>query len=580
MSNIEKMPMKAFWEGVEQRLHACSADELRTILRAMAWETPPLERQAFLEKLERSEETTLAARQTIQQEDLLTDIDDLGRELETAMEDADAWEERYEWGEYYDEEDSLGPYEEFIEPLAALFDRAESAFDYGHLALARTAYQKLFEVLNTEDDYGRGVRASDLTDVDVGEAGARYLRAIYETEPPDHRRQTLFEQMQRVRSWLMRARPMLDDVIQISPRPLPDREQFLTEWIAFLRVQSGGDADAWLREAVRLAQGTQGLEALARAEGQARPRAYLDWFTALEQESKHQEILAAAQEALHTLAAGLPIRAAIADHLCAAAARLADTEVQRAGRWEAFLAQPTLPRLLDLWDVATPGEERGALLQQAARYVRDYIAHPPDRQAAAWPRDDALESPAWIDSSVLAHACLLAGDFEEAQQLAAGQPVLGWSSRSCVQGLVVAACLALLSGEAPGTLPTNVAQIWQWGLENSTGYRFGGEDPVRQRLEAAYAERLRGAAVPHDRQEEFLAWCLDVAQRRVDAIVSNQHRGSYDKAAILTAACAEVLWSQRGRRAADAFVSEIRNRFPRHRAFQAELKTALQRMQP
>jgi hypothetical protein len=154
--------------------------------------------------------------------------------------------------------------------------------------------------LDTEDHYGRGVRASDLTDVDAGEARTRYLRAVHETEPLDQRPQTLFEQMRQVRSWLTSPCAMLDDLIQISPRPLPDREQFLEDWLAFLRTQSGSDADAWLREVVRIARGTQGLEALARAEGPARPRAYLDWFTALEQEGKHYEVLAAAQEALHT----------------------------------------------------------------------------------------------------------------------------------------------------------------------------------------------------------------------------------------------------------------------------------------
>lgn len=578
MSQPEKVSLKAFWDAVERRLSVCSVNELRSILRAMAWETPPLERQVFLQKLERSEDVVLAAQQAIQQEGLLADIDDLAREIESAMGNADAWEEQYQWGEHYDEEDSLGPYEEFVQPLAELFDRVEAAFDYGDLSLARTAYRKLFEVLNTEDDYGRGVRASDLTGVDIGEAGARYLRAVYETEPAGSRPQSLFTQMQQVRSWLMRSRPMLDDLIQISPRPLPDRETFLPDWITFLRAQSGADADAWLREAVWLSQGTQGLEALARTEGPARPRAYLDWFTALAEEGKYGEILAAAQKALQTLAPGLPIRAAIADHLCSAAARLSDTEALRAGRWEAFLVQPTLPRLLDLWDVGTTGEERTALMQRAVQHVQEYLAHPPDCQAVAWPRDDGLESPVWIDSSVLAHAYLLAGDFDAVQQLAAGQPVLGWSSRSSVQGLAVAAFLALLSGKVPGALPTNLAQIWQWGLENSAGYRLGGEAPAHRRLEAAYAERLPGAAVTADRQQEFLPWCLDVAQRRVNAIVSNQNRGSYDKAAILTAACAEALRARGDKGAADAFVNEIRNRFPHHRAFQAELKTALRGM--
>ena len=574
------MPLKTFWEAVEQRLADRSADGLRTILRAMAWETPPLDRHAFLEKLERSEAATLAAQQAIQQEDLLVDIDDLVRELETAMEDGDSWEERFEWGEYYDEEDSLGPYEKLVEPLAELFDRVEAAFDCGNLTLARTAYRKLFEVLDTEDDYGRGVRASDLTGVDASEAGARYLRAVYETEPPGYRPQTMFEQMQQVRSWLTRSRPMLADLIQISPRALPNREQFLVDWIAFLRTQSGTDADAWLREAVRLSQGTRGLEALALAEGQSHPRAYLDWFTALEQEGNHREILIAAQKALQTIPAGLPIRAAVADHLCAAAVQLAEMETLTAGRWEAFLAKPTFPRLLDLWDVGAAGQVRMALIQQAVRHVREYLAHPPDHPAAGWPGNDALEEPAWVDHSVLAHACLLAGDFEAARQLATGQNVLGWSSRSSSQGLVVAFLLALLASKTPDTLPANLAQIWQWGLENSTEFRFGGDPPVCQRLEVAYTERLSEASVPLDRQKGFLVWCLDVAQQWVNAIVSNQYRKSYGKAAVLTAACAETLRSQGSKKEATALVNGIRDHFPRHRAFQAKLETALRRMQP
>lgn len=589
----ERIPLKAFWEAVEQRLAAYSADELRAILRAMAQETPLSGRRTFLTRLEPVEGAAVAASQMIQQEDLLADIDDLARELEDAMQHADAWEERYEWGGYYDEEDSLGPYEEFVEPLVELFDRAEAAFDYGDLSLARAAYQRLFELLRTEDDYGRGVSASDLTGVDSDETVARYLRAVYETEPPARRPQALCEQMRQVQARLFGPRPMLDDastglstgLVQISPRPLPDREQFLANWIAFLRTQSapsGSDVDAWLREAVRLAQGTPGLEALARAEGQTRTRAYLDWFTALEQEGKHQKVLAAAQEALQALPARLPIRAAIADHLCAAAAQLNEPEALRLARWEAFVAKPTLPRMLDLWDVAVDAAERTALMQRAIEHIRDYLAPQPARRDEMMRGDDDLERPAWIGQSVLTHACLLAGDWDAAHHLAAQGKVLGWSSSESHQGLVVAAFLVLLSGKTLEAVTSNLAQIWQWGVQYSVAawsWRYEKGNSVRERLARAYAEQFAAAALSTDRQERFLSWCLDVAQQRVNAIVGNQHRGSYDKAAVLTVACAEVSRLRGNQTAADALVNDVRSRFPRHRAFQAEMETALRRME-
>jgi hypothetical protein len=582
MAGAEKMPLKTFWEAVEQRLAACSVDELRAILRAMAGETPPTGRQAFLDKLEPVEETMIAAQQAIEQEDLLADITDLVQELTAAMEEADYWEERSGWDEYYDDEDSLGPYAEFVEPLVDLFDRSEDAFDYGQLSLARAAYQDLFELLNLEDDYGRGVHATDLAGVDLDEARARYLRAVYELEPLDGRPQALFEQMQQVRSGLLRGHLRLEELIQISPQTLPEREQFLADWIAFLRTQAGSEADAWLREAVRLSQGTPGLEALARVEGKARPRAYLDWFRALAQENKHQEILLAGQEALQTLPAQLPIRAAIADHLCTAAVKLNETEVLRAGRWEAFLAKSTLARLLDLWDATPAGEERTAQMRQAVQHVRAYLAHPPSHQTEVeWGQDD-LERPAWIDHSVLAHACLLAEELEAAHQLAAGENVLGWSRSGNPQGLVVPFFLVLLSGrQTPGALPSNLAQLWAWGLSSSVGFWIGGgeQESVLERLEQAYAEEFARVSLGEDKQPEILAWCVDVAQRRVDGIVGGQHRKSYHKAAVVTTACAEVLRLRGDRAAANSLVSEVRNRFPRHRAFQAELRSAIQQME-
>ena len=47
----DTIPLKRFFEAVEERLSACSADELRSILRAMAQVVAPKDRQGFLEAL-------------------------------------------------------------------------------------------------------------------------------------------------------------------------------------------------------------------------------------------------------------------------------------------------------------------------------------------------------------------------------------------------------------------------------------------------------------------------------------------------------------------------------------------------
>ena len=582
MISENKLSRKAFWDAVERRLAACSADELRAILRAMAQETQPSNRRIFLARLGVRETVPVTAEQVIQPEDLLAEIEDLAEELDDAMQSADGWEDRYEWGEYYDDEDSLGPYETFVAPLSELFDRVNAAFDYGELALARPAYQSLFELLGTEDGYGRGVHLSELPDVDANETIARYLRAVYETEPLAQRPSVLYTQMRQASTWAFRLYPMLDDLIQISPHPLPDRELFLVDWISFLRMQnapSGSQVDAWLREAVRLSQGTPGLASLARAEGQTYPRAYLDWFTALEGEGRQQEVLAAAQEALEVLPDDWPIRAAIADHLCSAAARLNEADILRQGRWAAFSAKPTLARLLDLRDAVEDKAGQAGSMQRAIAHIQDYLAHPPAARDPMRIGRDTLESPALIGRSELAHACLLAGDWEAAHQLAAQGKALGWSSNESYQGMVLAAFLALLSGEPLNALPSNLAQLWQWNVQYSTrSWGWVGdnqENYVIQRLERAYTEQFAGAVLSAELQEKLLAWCIAVAQQRVDAIVGNQRRKSYDKAAVLTVACAETLRRRGDTSAARSLVDAVRERFPRHSAFQREMKQAL-----
>ncbi len=570
----QQLSLQAFWNAVEQRLAVCSAEELRAVVRALARATPALQRQAFLKTMQLLPETTPVMLPAPAPEELLVDIAALADELRAATEQAEGWDE-------YHEEDSLGPYAEYVAPLTALFDRAAAAFAAGHMTLARTAYHNLFATLTYEDNYGRGVRAEHLPAVAVSEACARYLRAVYATEPSAQRPSGLYAAMLQVCAWLSDARPMLEDIIQISPQALLDQEQFLLNWIAFLRTQSEPEADAWLREAVRLSQGTAGLETLARTEGVQRPRAYLDWCAALAAEGKQRVVLIAAHEALRTLPRPLPIRAAVADYLCTAAMHLHDTANLRVGRWEAFDAKPTLARLLDVWEVTPAGAARTRQMSQAAQHVEDTLANPPGEGTYVWA--DAIERPVWPDRTVLAHAYLLAGDWDAAYRLAVPEQVLGWSSSHNTQGLVVACCLVKMSGAMPGQLPPNLTQLWHWELQNSTGFvswysADAGEASLLVRLQHAYTECLPEVSLTREQQAALLVWCLDVVRRRVDAIVRNQHRGSYDRAALLLTSCTEVLRLRGQAQEARGLLDDVRQQFQRHRAFQAELQAAMKRM--
>ena len=193
---------------------------------------------------------------------------------------------------HWDDEDSLGAYEEFVAPLAELFDRTAGVFDCGNLPLAREGYRKLFEVFELEDDFGRGIQATDFRTPTSEARAADTCVPSTKAKRPRIDWSRLFEEMEEFGDLLGNEPIMLEDLIRVSTQPLPDRESFLRAWIAFLR-QQGAPADRWLREAVRLLEGTKGLEAFARKEGKRHPHAYLDWLDALQSEGKPAEVVAA-----------------------------------------------------------------------------------------------------------------------------------------------------------------------------------------------------------------------------------------------------------------------------------------------
>ena len=110
MPPMDKISLKTFWETVELRLAACSAEQLRAIVRAQAQEVAPNGRQAFLDKLGPVEPGALAGiAREIEPDDLLADIADLAAEVEAAMKNPPEPEEHYEWGGYDEEEETTIP---------------------------------------------------------------------------------------------------------------------------------------------------------------------------------------------------------------------------------------------------------------------------------------------------------------------------------------------------------------------------------------------------------------------------------------------------------------------------------------
>jgi hypothetical protein len=85
--------------------------------------------------------------------------------------------------------------------------------------------------------------------------------------------------------------------------------------------------------------------------------------------------------------------------------------------------------------------------------------------------------------------------------------------------------------------------------------------------------RADHSGTPEQRQHR-LAVARDAADRRIDAVVGNKHRGAYQRVAVLAVAYAEDLTLAGDPSGAAAYVAGVRGRYPRHVAFRTELDHA------
>jgi hypothetical protein len=187
-----------------------------------------------------------------------------------------------------------------------LFARAGPAFVAGDLVAARDAYGGLLDALLLDEEVGTftgPAAASDMLGVDLVEAQARALRALYETSDPQDRVDALAAAIAR---WhYLGDRIGLRAIAEALPRELPGLEVFLDEWIARLRPAAHGelsnDDRALLVEAAAWRDGPNGVGSLATDHGAENPEMLVDWVNALIGAGRSGDATDACAQALATM---------------------------------------------------------------------------------------------------------------------------------------------------------------------------------------------------------------------------------------------------------------------------------------
>lgn len=487
------------------------------------------------------------------------------------------------WDDEYGDERAWGD-DSWVSEIDDLFGQIEEFYESGDYAIAREAYESLLNIYRggLEESWFSGYDHDDMIGTDIDEVRLKYLRCIYLTEAEgfSSRTRALFEAISRLSFDALDIN--IHGMINVSTEDLPELDQFGQQWIDYLEKQKEGRVTAnLLKEAVRLFQGTKGLEALSMEKGLQFPGSFVEWLDALKKERNYEEMVRAATLGLERLPDHLSIRARIADYLHDAATHLKRKDLIDESLKEALYASPSIDRLLNLLDQAKDAEQRTDLLNGALDRFGAIKKRKMRSGRSSWDFDrspDLQENDVPENLDMYCH--LLKGDYSKVVSLVKLSKPLGWSSKDNLNALAVP-FLLYARWNRVRKLTENMADLWRdatsipfsfYDAYGDRGEITGSKSP-ESRFRNYLQNVLEDFPIPEKELAEYFHIAEKAALKRIDAIVGNKHRKSYWKAAQLLLAVAEVYWSNGEEADGQKLIDRIKERYYRYSAFRSELRT-------
>lgn len=545
----EKMGLGPFLKEVEKKIDGLSKEELKAILLMKAKNLKPTEREFFLAELSPEKKAEVAAND----DTLLTDIDYFVKRVEDGE-----YSHGWGWDDEIHDEREWGD-ESWADEMDELFDRTDEVFLSGDIKLACQAYGKLLKAFHMGEETGHfpgQLSSTEMVETDLNEARSRYLRALYETTHKKERAKIIFDEIEDLKYIGFSDFDLntIRDALSTKPE---EWEEFLEDFKEILHktVITQNDS-SWgyeknfvmLCELIFETDGIDGLARFAKEYGNRVHKSYLVWIKKLQETGKDNEAIEAYKKGLEVIPPQSHIRAEISDLAAQSAKKVKDENMVFELQKDAFFSSPDIGRLLSLRESA---KRLGKInvMEEILGFLEKYY-----------------ENKSSISNleKLLVQAYILNEDYEKMWDLAKKTKPLGWSGYNSSQAVAVPFLLVSSVRGKPLKLNSSVLKIWK-GKE-------GYADDEDKRFKKIVEEDILTRDISEEERIKQMKWASSSVEKRVDAIVSNKYRGSYDKAALLLVACAEAL-NLLGRTAeALTFFDKIKYRYTHYSAFQREIK--------
>ena len=561
-----KIALKPYLDTITGYCSSLSNEELTNMIVILAKDVPTTGRVNFLQKIKLClpDGRAAMAPDPSPVEQTLDDIEALKESIEErieSIEDGSYWDAPDEWRNdaYYDEEPDYIS-EDQADELESIFDDAESLFLDDRLAGAREVYEALFKLISfiKENAY-----FSPGHETDIREARARFCRCVYETSDADKRLDAFAEAMEiDVFSTYNQNNydedyPMMQDVIDARPGEMEDLESFLPEWKKVLsKRELKGRSSVLLLEAVNRLEGISGVSRLAKKWKNSQPQGYLFWLNILEEENDHPGIVAVSKEGLKALKEG-KFRERVATFLIDAAGELNDAKHLLLGKREQVFSQMNDQNLLDLVDEALKQNAKGQELKTVIKYFK------------------ARKSIDKDEKTLYIKTLLMLGRLSDALAMVKREKSVGWSYGSNA-GVVFGSTLSVLANysEKAGTIKTLLAGY----ADHRSIYseRISIDDNMSTSFCGEILAGLKQRKFTKSQATEYLLWAEKIGRSRIDHIVSNKHRGAYERAAQVLGSLAET-YAEMGQisKAVKILHKYYNEKYNRFRAFRREVKAVV-----
>ena len=334
---------------------------------------------------------------------------------------------------------------------------------------------------------------------------------------------------------------------------------FLPSWKKVLTgKERKGRPAVLLLETVYRTEGIAGVSELARKWKNNQPQGYLYWLHILNNEKNQKEIITVSTEGLNAIQKG-KFRVRIAEFMIDAAGKLNDSKHLLFGKREKFFSSMNDRNLLDLMDEATKQNKREKELHAVIGFFKTHNSINEDKK------------PLYI------RTLLMLGQLKNAVDMVEKEYSVGWSYGSNA-GVVFGAVLFVLSAysEEASTIKTllkgyaDKESIYSGkiSIDDGTGTSF-------------YDEIIKGLKQNEDARSpasESLSWAEKIGGSRIEHIVSNKHRGAYERAAQVLGSLAEAYAAMGDKsKAVNILHKYYTEKYVRFSAFRREVKAIVLR---